>query len=146
MLTISPSAISILNVHGRGHVTCFNIKYVILLNNQVFMWLRIICGFLEGIWKGDLQMFLFLKKLIKIFLISFLKEYCGQYSVLIKMHNSDRNEKLCEIYFKNLCFQNVFAFIDLFYRYHYIRYFICLDCMLRHACTVCTEAATGGVP
>ena len=109
MLTISPSAISIFNVHGRGHMTCFNIKYVILLNNQVFMWLRIICGFLEGIWKGDLQMFLFLKKLIKIFLISFLKEYCGQYSVLIKMHNSDRNEKLCEIYFKNL-FSKCFRF------------------------------------
>ena len=116
MLTISPSAISIFNVHGRGHMTCFKIKYVILLNNQVFMWLRIICGFLEGIWKGDLQMFLFLKKLIKIFLISFLKEYCGQYSVLIKMHNSEGNEKLCKTYSKKLFFQNVLAFVVLFCR------------------------------
>ena len=114
MLTISPSAISIFNVHGRGHMTCFNIKYVILLNNQVFMWLRIICGFLEGIWKGDLQMFLFLKKLIKIFLISFLKEYCGQYSVLIKMHNSDRMKNYVKFILKTYVFK-MFSLLLIFF-------------------------------
>ena len=41
------------------------------------------------------------------------------------------NEKLCKIYFKKLFFQNVLAFIDLFYRYHYIRYFFYSDCMWR---------------
>ena len=55
------------------------------------------------------------------------------------------NEKLCKKIFKNLYIQNVFAFIDLFYRYHYICYFIYWDCMWRHVCTICTEAATGGV-
>ena len=30
------------------------------------------------------------------------------------------NEKLCKIYLEKLFFQNVLAFIDLFYRYHYI--------------------------
>ena len=48
-------------------------------------------------------------------------------------------------YFKKLLFQNVLAFIDLFYRFNYIRYFILSDCMRRHVCTKCTEAATGGV-
>ena len=43
------------------------------------------------------------------------------------------------------CFQNVLAFFDLFYSYHYIRYFIYSDCMWRHVYTICTEAATGGV-
>ena len=75
-----------------------------------------------------------------------LKEYSGQYSVLIKMHIVTGNEKLCEIYFKNLFFQNVFTFIDLFYRYHYIRCFIYSNCMLRHVCAICTEVAAGGVP
>ena len=36
-----------------------------------------------------------------------------------------------KIYFKNLFFQNIFALIDPFYRYHYIRYFIYSDCMRR---------------
>ena len=55
------------------------------------------------------------------------------------------NEKLCKIYFKKLFFQNVLAFIDLFYRYHYIGYFIYSDCMWRHVYTICTEEATRGV-
>ena len=38
-------------------------------------------------------------------------------------------EKLCKIYFKKLFFENVLVFIDPFYRYHYIRYFIYSDCM-----------------
>ena len=36
------------------------------------------------------------------------------------------NEKLCKIYFKKL----FFSFFDLFYSYHYIRYFIYSDCMM----------------
>ena len=56
--------------------------------------------------------------------------------------HSVRNEKLCKIYFKNLFFENVFAFIDFFYS---IRYFIYSDYIWRHVCTICTEAATGGV-
>ena len=56
------------------------------------------------------------------------------------------NGKLCKIYFKNLFLQNVLAFIDLFYWYHYICYFIYSDCMWRHVCLICTEeATTGGV-
>ena len=58
-----------------------------------------------------------------------LKEYSGQCSVLIQIHIVTRNEKLCKIYFKKLFFQNVLASIDLFYRYHYIHYFIYSDCM-----------------
>ena len=85
-----------------------------------------------------------LKQTISYQLFS-IKKYSGQYSVLIKMHIVTGNEKLYEIYFKNLYFQNVFAFIDPFYRYHYIRYFIYSYCMLRHVCTICTEAATGCV-
>ena len=54
------------------------------------------------------------------------------------------NERLCKFYFKKLFLQNVLAFTDLFYRYHYIRYFIYTGCMW-HMCTICTEAATGGV-
>ena len=69
----------------------------------------------------------------------------GQYSVLIKMLIVTGNEKLCEIYFINPFFQNVFALIDLFYGYHYILYFIYSNCMLRHVCTICTEAANRGV-
>ena len=52
------------------------------------------------------------------------------------------NGKLCKIYFKRLFFQNVLAFIDLFYWYHYICYFILSDCMWRHLCLICTEEAT----
>ena len=45
---------------------------------------------------------------------SCIKECSGQYSLLIKMHIVTGNEKLSEIYFKNLFFQNVFAFINFF--------------------------------
>ena len=47
-----------------------------------------------------------------------LKECSSQYSVLIWIHIVVGNEKLCKIYFKKLFFQNVLAFIDVFYRYH----------------------------
>ena len=66
-----------------------------------------------------------------------LKEYSGQYSALIKMHIVTGNEKLCEIYFKNLFFSKCFRFYWSFYRYHYIRYFIYSDCMVHHVCTIC---------
>ena len=46
------------------------------------------------------------------------------------------NEKLWEIYFKKLFFQNGLVFIDLFDRYHYIRYFIYSDCPWRNVCTI----------
>ena len=49
----------------------------------------------------------------------------------IYIHIVAGHEKLCKIYF----FQNVLAFIDLFHRYHYIRYFIYSDCKWRHVCT-----------
>ena len=39
------------------------------------------------------------------------------------------NEILSKIYFEKLFFQNGLAFFDLFYSYHYIRYFIYSDCM-----------------
>ena len=39
------------------------------------------------------------------------------------------NQKLCKIYLKKLFFQNVLAFIDLFYRYFYKHYFIYSDYM-----------------
>ena len=39
------------------------------------------------------------------------------------------NETLSKIYFEKLFFQNGLAFFDLFYSYHYIRYFIYSDCM-----------------
>ena len=56
------------------------------------------------------------------------------------------NGKLCKIYFKRLFFHNFLAFIDLFYWYHYICYFIFSDCMWGHVCLICTEeATTGGV-
>ena len=81
------------------------------------------------------------------------KEFSDQYCVLIYIytilcndtHILTGNEKLCKIYFKTLCFQNVLAFFHLFYSYHHIRYFIHSDCMWRHVCTICTGAATGGV-
>ena len=47
-----------------------------------------------------------------------------------------------KVILKTYFFKMFFAFINLFYRYHYIIY---SDCMLRHACAICTEAATGGV-
>ena len=50
----------------------------------------------------------------------------------------------CKIYFK-LLFQNVLPFIDLFYWYHYIHYFMYSDCMWHYVCTICTEEATRGV-
>ena len=56
------------------------------------------------------------------------------------------NGKLCKIYFKRLFLQNVLAFIDLFYWYHYISHFIFSNCMWRHVYLICTEEAiTGGV-
>ena len=55
------------------------------------------------------------------------------------------NGKLCKIYFKRLFLQNVLAFIDLFYWYHYICYFIFSDCMWHHVCLICTEEDTTGV-
>ena len=58
-----------------------------------------------------------------------LKEYPGQYSVLIEIHIVTGNEQLCKICFQKLFFQNVLAFFYLFYSYHYIRYFIYSDCM-----------------
>ena len=54
------------------------------------------------------------------------------------------HEKFCKIYSKKLFFQKVLAFIHLFYRYHYIRYFIYSDCMW-HMCTRYKEGATGDV-
>ena len=59
------------------------------------------------------------------------KKCSGQYSVLIQIPIVTGNEKLCRIYFKKLFFQNVLAFINLFYWYHYIRYFIYSVCMGR---------------
>ena len=59
----------------------------------------------------------------------------------MKVHIVTGNEKLCKLYFTKLVFQNVLACI--FYRYHYIGYFIYSH--LFHVCTICTEAATGGV-
>ena len=58
-----------------------------------------------------------------------LKGYPGQYSVLIQIHIVTENETLCKIYFTKLFFQNVSAFIDLFYRSYCIRYFIYSDCI-----------------
>ena len=69
----------------------------------------------------------------------YLKEYWGQYSVLMWIHIVTGYEKLCKINFKKLFFQNVLAFIDLFYRYHYPRYFIYSDCMWCHVRTTCTS-------
>ena len=74
-----------------------------------------------------------------------LQGYSGQYSVSIKIHIMTGNGKLCKIYFKRLFLQNFLAFIDLFYWYHYICYFIFSDCMWRHVCLICTEEATTGV-
>ena len=42
-------------------------------------------------------------------------------------------------YLKKLFFQNILAFIDLFYRNIYTRYFICSDCMGHHVSTICNE-------
>ena len=44
-----------------------------------------------------------------------------------------------KIYLKKLFFQNILAFIDLFYRNIYTRYFICSDCMRHHVSTICNE-------
>ena len=44
-----------------------------------------------------------------------------------------------KIYLKKLFFQNILAFIDLFYRNIYTRYFICSDCMGYHVSTICNE-------
>ena len=55
------------------------------------------------------------------------------------------NGKLCKIYFKRLFLQNFLAFIDFFYWYYYICYFIFSDCMWHHVCLICTEEATTGV-
>ena len=52
------------------------------------------------------------------------------------MHVVTGNEQLFKIYFKKMFFQNVLVVIDLFHRYHYIRYFIYSDCMGRHVCTI----------
>ena len=68
-----------------------------------------------------------------------LKGYSGQYSVLIQIYIVTGMKNYV------LFFQNVLTFIDLFYRYHYICYFIYSDCMWRHVPTICREAATGGV-
>ena len=57
--------------------------------------------------------------ILSIILFQSLKECSSQYPVLIKMHIVKGKEKLCEIYFKKLFFQNVLDFIDLFNRYHY---------------------------
>ena len=46
------------------------------------------------------------------------------------------NEKLYKMYLKKLFLKNVLSFIDLFYGYHYICYFIYSDYMWRHACTI----------
>ena len=44
--------------------------------------------------------------------------------------HSDRKYKIMLNLFKKTIFKkSLIAFIDLFYRYHYIRYFIYLDCM-----------------
>ena len=48
---------------------------------------------------------------------------------ILQIHIVAENEKLCKIYFKKIIFQNILAFIDLFYRYLYIRYFTYSDCM-----------------
>ena len=56
------------------------------------------------------------------------------------------NGKLCKNFFKKQFLQNVLAFIDLFYQYYYVRYFIYSDCMWHHVFMICTEeATTGGV-
>ena len=56
------------------------------------------------------------------------------------------NGKLCKIYLEKLFLQNILAFTDLFYWYHYIYHFIYSDYVWRHACLICTEeATTGGV-
>ena len=68
-----------------------------------------------------------------------LKEYSGQYSILIWIHILTGNEILCKIYFKRLFSRNVQVFIDLFYRYHYPLYFIYSDCMWRHVCAICNS-------
>ena len=48
------------------------------------------------------------------------------------------NEKFWKIYLKKLFSQNVWVFIDLFYKYHYPLYFIYSNCMWRHVCTTKT--------
>ena len=45
------------------------------------------------------------------------------------------NEKFLKFFLKKLFFQDVLVFIDLFYRYYYLLYFIYSDCILRHVCT-----------
>ena len=40
---------------------------------------------------------------------------------------------------KKLFFQIALVFIDLFYRYYYIRYFIYSDSMWHHVCTICNS-------
>ena len=53
------------------------------------------------------------------------------------------NGKLCKIYFKRLFLQNVLAFIDLFYWYHYILFHL-LRLYVTPCVLICTEEATTG--
>ena len=50
--------------------------------------------------------------------------------------HSDKEWKIMLNYLKKLFFKNVLAFIDHFYRYHYIHYFNYSDCMWHHVCTI----------
>ena len=54
-----------------------------------------------------------------------LKESPSQYPLLIQT--------------RKIFFQNVLAFNDASYRYHYFRYFIYSNCMRGHVCTTCNS-------
>ena len=55
--------------------------------------------------------------------------------------------KNCVKFILKTCFFKMFSLLLIFLidTIIYIRYFIYSDCVLRHVCTICTEAATGGV-
>ena len=72
-------------------------------------------------------------------IIRALKECSNQYSVFMEIHIVTGNENLFKIYFKKTIFQDVFVFIDLFYRYHYPLYFVYSDCKWHHVCTTCNS-------
>ena len=54
--------------------------------------------------------------------------------------HSDRKWKIMfNLFTEKLFSQNVLIFIYIFYRYHYIHYFICSGCTWRHVWTICNS-------
>ena len=61
------------------------------------------------------------------------------FCVDINTHGDKKGKIMSNLFLKKLFLKNVLAFIDLFYRYHYIRYFTYLDCIWRYICVICNS-------